>query len=47
MVVAPRKLNVAYSIYARSGRKMKSTHVGVQFFFSEETEANKERSNYF
>ena len=34
MVVAPRKLNVAYSIYARSGRKMKSAHVGVQIFFS-------------
>ena len=33
VVVAPRKLNVACSIYTRSGRKIKSTHAGIQPFF--------------
>ena len=33
VVVAPRKLNVACSIYTRLGRKIESTHAGIQPFF--------------
>ena len=34
VVVVPRKLNVTCSIHTRSGRKIKSTHAGIQPFFS-------------
>ena len=47
VVVAPRKLNITCSIYTRSGRKIKSTHAGIQPLFFEEPEANKQGSNYF
>ena len=39
--------NVECSLYARTGRKVKNTHLGVQPFFFEEPEAKKQQSNYF
>ena len=39
--------NVECSLYARAGRKVKNTRVGVQLFFLEEPEAKKQQSNYF